>query len=205
MMARVVYVCLVFFNFAPQVCGQPHEKDVVCGPRCVQYVLETLGVPENLIDLVEEIQGSDIGGGASIRDLQIAIEKRGLCTKAIAVSHAWLVPDWPYLAIAHCRTPLGDGHFVVRLPEAAYSGAGYWDGLRGVHQKMPDEYVLTGHYLVVSKNEIRLGSRHVFLGLLVGGVVLACLVVCFEFVLGQPGSYWLSTEARENGRQPSKL
>lgn len=62
----------------PHVDRSRAAGDLVCGPRCVQYVVQHYGGDENLTDLVREIQWPDLEAGSSFDSLKDALAKRGV-------------------------------------------------------------------------------------------------------------------------------
>ena len=107
-------------------------SDMVCGPRCVRFLLNRYGRDVELVDLVKEIQWPDLEAGASLEQIQKCLNSRGIHTSAIRIA-----PDrrlrWPHPAILHIVA--GDspmGHYVVQVPgETPSSDALIWAGLEG--------------------------------------------------------------------------
>jgi hypothetical protein len=90
-------------------------SEVICGPRCVQRVLEDYGQCVELIDLVRELQGAAIDRPASLLAMSKALERRGIYTAAIRISGND-VPhlNWREPVIVHIATAQeSHGHFVV--------------------------------------------------------------------------------------------
>ncbi len=117
--------------------------------------ITSLSVTDNAMNYLpssQKIQGDDIDTGASLRDLQDAMEKRSFNTKTVHASQHWLRENWDGFAIAHCKTKFDHGHFIVYIPES--SGGGYWDGLRGHFSGVPSDLTITGSMLLISKEAI---------------------------------------------------
>ncbi len=120
---------LVALAFSPgeQPSGVP-PTDMVCGPRCVQFILEHYGIKEDLIDLVKEIQWPDFEAGASLGAIEAALRKRGIYTCALRMDPkdrlAWSAP-----VVLHLKGQTAIGHFMVWWPDAAQAFG--WEELAG--------------------------------------------------------------------------
>lgn len=130
--------------------------DVVCGPRCVQYVLQHYGIESDLIDLVKETQ-SDFEAGASLAALDDALRRRGVFTAALKLSPNAAL-QWPHPVLMHLSPETGEmGHFVVWLPTPDGSKSQVWNGLSGTQSGL--ESVLakkrSGYVLLTAAAEIR--------------------------------------------------
>ncbi len=130
--------------------------DVVCGPRCVQYVLQHYGIDSDLIDLVKETQ-SDFEAGASLATLDDALRRRGVFTAALKLSPNAIL-QWPQPVLMHLSPETeGMGHFVVWLPTTDGSRSQVWNGLSGTQTGL--ESVLSkkrsGYVLLTAAAEIR--------------------------------------------------
>ncbi len=112
--------------------------DIVCGPRCLQYLLQCYGKKDpGLIELVREVQWPDIEAGSTLKALDEALRKRGVFTRALEIG-----PDsrlsWPYPVLLHLNGEDEDeGHFVVWLPSSSESREQVWTGLVGVRSGPP--------------------------------------------------------------------
>lgn len=138
------------------VVSQRSRGDVVCGPRCVQYVLQHYGIESDLIDLVKETQ-SDFEAGASLAVLDDALRRRGVFTAALKLSPNALL-QWPHPVLVHLSPETGEiGHFVVWLPTQDGSQSQVWNGLSGTQTGL--ESVLakkrSGYVLLTAATEIR--------------------------------------------------
>jgi ABC-type bacteriocin/lantibiotic exporter with double-glycine peptidase domain len=142
---------------APHQVGHASHGDRVCGPRCVQFVLQRCGKPHvDLVDLVREIQWPDIEAGASLGALGRALEARGLHTAAIKLEPEALL-HWPEPAIVHVRPANSQGdHFLVWLGSPGRHEVQVWDGLLGVRTDSLREHLATrtGPVLLVSRSSI---------------------------------------------------
>jgi hypothetical protein len=76
--------------------------DRVCGPRCVQRVLEHYGYEVELIALVSEIQGADLGRGSSMAELARSLEACGVHCHFVRLGTREL-PDAPRPVILRRR------------------------------------------------------------------------------------------------------
>ncbi len=143
--------------------GLPTEEDrheqqrmLICGPRCVQFVLDYYGHEEGVIEIVREIQWPHLSRGCSLADIEDALRKRGIHTQAIRLeSRATL--DWPHPVILHLSAGRNEmGHFVVWLPCSTGGAADIWDGglrIRQVAQRSLSEQ-RTGFALLTSPKPI---------------------------------------------------
>ncbi len=108
------------------------DSDMVCGPRCVKFILKTYGQEVGLIDLVKEIQWPDLEAGASLDRIERSLNGRGIHTKAVRFSPGRRF-DWPHPSVLY--TDEGNpprGHYVVAVPEAETGSEGLiWAGVEG--------------------------------------------------------------------------
>lgn len=123
-----------------------HEQSldrVICGPRCVKYVLDFYGKGNNeeLADLVRELQWPDFNRGASLRDLGEALNRRGIYTMAVTGNRGFCV-EWEHPVIVHFGEDSSNlGHFVVLLPSEDDKRARVWSGLAGISDVPKKEIV----------------------------------------------------------------
>jgi ABC-type bacteriocin/lantibiotic exporter with double-glycine peptidase domain len=110
---------------------QVEPGDIVCGPRCVQFVLKYYGIEEDLIDLVREIQWPDLERGASLDSLEMALRMRGIETRAMRLGSRGVLKS-PHPVIMHLNGKSAGGHYVVWLPSSSDSESHVWIGLAGV-------------------------------------------------------------------------
>lgn len=80
----------------------------VCGPRCVQQVLQYYGQDPDLIELISEMQQGRVDEFSSIQDIQDALHKRGVQTLVLQLGLLQF-PDPTHPVILHYK----QGHFVV--------------------------------------------------------------------------------------------
>ena len=115
--------------------GPDAQRDRVCGPRCVRFLLSFYQKKEApaLIEIVREVQWPNLAGGAALSDLSQVLKRQGVHTCMMKLSpQARLC--WKYPVLIHLR-PDDDGdmgHFVVWLPESTASHAYVWSGASGV-------------------------------------------------------------------------
>lgn len=132
------------------------DNIVVCGPRCVQFVLRHYGRDEDLIDLVQELQWPDLGGGATLSGLRQALENRGIHTFAMRVEPGARL-NWHSPAVLHWRGEERTlGHFVVWLPSSGTRAVLIWDGVFGTSRMTRSELAsqMSGVILLTSASPI---------------------------------------------------
>jgi len=140
-LARLSLVLVATWGVPAAVADEPRlssQGDVVCGPRCVEYLLQCYRkATPGLIDLVRETQWPDFEAGASLKSLEGALRKRGVFTQAMKVGpEARLC--WPYPVLLHLNgDDAFDGHFVVWLPSSTAARDEVWSGLIGVRKSSP--------------------------------------------------------------------
>lgn len=126
--------------------------DMICGPRCVRYILGCYGKPEpELIDLVREMQWPDLEMGASLASAEDALRARGIYTQALRLTPGARL-RWPYPVIVHLKGREAGGHFVVRLPPEVNGEERVWAGLSGVRSGPPEKILpkLSGTVLLTA-------------------------------------------------------
>ncbi len=115
----------------PKAAGVPERaQDLVCGPRCIQYVLRHYGQDADLIDLVKEVQWPNLEAGATLAAVETALNKRGIHTQAISITAGGRL-QWPHPVVLHVRGDGDLGHFVVWLGRTEAGADVVWDGLSG--------------------------------------------------------------------------
>ena len=132
------------------------ERDIICGPRCVQYVLAHFGIDSDVIDLAKEIQWPDLESGASLKKLADALEARGLHTCALSINASQKL-KWQFPVIFHTNPENSRiGHFQVWLPGSNDSGVQIWDGREGLISIPQDEWMRlrSGAILLLSPETI---------------------------------------------------
>lgn len=165
--------CLLWLVVAPTLggvcgpraahCAERHEMrglaptpDTVCGPRCVQYVLESFGIPERLTALVREIQGPEIEQGSSLYSLSLSLERRGVHTRMVRVPRG-VALHWQHPVILHLAGSEGTmGHFVVGVGGARAGHTPIWTGLGGLVNWPTDDLQarMSGAVLLTSPSPI---------------------------------------------------
>lgn len=109
---------------------------VVCGPRCVQYLLNYYGQEADLIDLVKEMQWPTIEAGSSMETIEKALNKRGIHTVGMTVAEDARL-QWPHPVVVHMKVEGNKtGHFLV-WPSPSTETNLFWCGLRG-NQEISD-------------------------------------------------------------------
>jgi len=111
--------------------------DLICGPKCVQKILQIYGKEdEDIIRLVREIQWPEIRKGSTLANVAQALEKRGIHTFAMQIKPSARIV-WHNPVIVYLNPKPGEeiGHFVVWLPESEEELVGIWDTNKGVQQK----------------------------------------------------------------------
>lgn len=123
--------------------GNPATDDLVCGPRCVQYLLQYYGREADLIELVREIQWPDLASGASLDALDKALNERGIHTFGMQLAPQARL-EWPYPVLIHLKVEGAEiGHYAVWLPSSSGKVA-LWNGLLGIQQVSGGELAKCG-------------------------------------------------------------
>lgn len=133
------------------------KGDVVCGPRCVEFILKYYGKNGvDLVDLVNEIQGEQVDRGATMERLKNALDARGMFTFAGEIPLGGRL-RWPHPVIVHLRSedPRGMGHYVVQLPSEGGTAIVY-SGLSGYQKGSEKDLAgrMSGHVLLTSPEPI---------------------------------------------------
>ncbi len=115
---------------------KPPEQEVagpgaICGPQCVQRILRHFGMEESLVDLIREIQPTDVSEGSTLDVLQRALRKRGLHTAAMKIGPRVRI-QWPHPVLVHLRRDDGEGHYVVQFPSSTQHEERFWLGPGGM-------------------------------------------------------------------------
>ncbi len=88
--------------------------DMICGPRCVKYILDFYDRDSDLISIIQEMQGGSLESGTSLAFIERSLADRGLYVCALQVSSD-AVLSFPYPVVVHLaateQEPLG--HFAV--------------------------------------------------------------------------------------------
>lgn len=111
------------------------SPDLICGPRCVHFILKHFGIESDLIELTKAAQWPDLESGASLKSLSDILIQNGLHTRAIKFSPSAKL-NWDFPVIFHRELDSRKvGHFAVWLPESTLSSVEIWDGIQGkLHQ-----------------------------------------------------------------------
>jgi len=135
--------------------GGAVNSRMICGPRCVEYVLHWYGKPEEVSDLILEIQGGQVDQPVSLATLVEALGKRQIYTTAVQVRPGTEL-EWKYPAIFHLKQPPGPGHYIVWVPPTADRPRLYWFGEGGFQTELTSEerQRLTGIVLLTSPEPI---------------------------------------------------
>lgn len=114
--------------------GDAHVRQgFLCGPRCVERVLQEYGQVVDLSVLSVEIMDPQRERASSLRSLAQALRKRGVHSKAVTLP-AGAFLNWQNPVILHLTDPRGTdhaGHFVVAFPTDNVGIIRLWDGIRG--------------------------------------------------------------------------
>ncbi len=112
---------------------------LVCGPRCVAYILEQTGQKGNLLGIIQEIQWPDTEQGTSLAQIEKYLIQRGVQTKWVALSPGER-PAIEGLAVVAIERDNELGHFVVVTESSRQSGVQYFDGLQGMQSTAFDDF-----------------------------------------------------------------
>jgi len=167
----------------------------VCGPRCVQFVLEYYGKESDLIDLTVEMQWPDIEDGTSMAEIRKSLRTRGVYALAVRVGKADVqLSSDP--VIVHLKGSSDDsGHFLVWLPMSSQRFVSVWDGLRGYQQIPREDFErqMSGIVLLTSSSpilDIPQPSNNADARLAVAGVLIAiCSCVGLAFWARSHGTH----------------
>jgi hypothetical protein len=129
-------------------------RDIVCGPRCIQRLLEWYGKDEDLTPIIRETQGPEIRHGSSLRSLQEALNRRGIHSAAVEVPAGCRV-EWRYPIILHDANISTDrdpkGHFFLWLPASGSGEASVFTaGSPNTGQSLIDGFVRSGGTALVT-------------------------------------------------------
>ena len=105
---------------------EPFGKNMFCGPRCVQRVLDSYGTSSDLIELIKSTQWPVPEDGSSFEALARVLNSRGVYTASVNLPPSARI-DWNTPAIVQLKS--GDArHYVVWLPPDEQNPARIWDG-----------------------------------------------------------------------------
>ena len=127
----------------------------ICGPRCVEFVLDWYGRPVDVSDLIDELQQGRPYQMVSLAALAEALEKRGLHAKAVTLGWGATL-DWPHPVVRHSTRADGAGHFTVLVPPRGDLPRLVWTGDAGYKRALTDEDgAASGVLLLTSPEPIR--------------------------------------------------
>lgn len=167
---------------APAIAREANE--FICGPRCVQRVLEHYGQDVELTDLVRELQGATVDRPASLAEMTRVLESRHVYAAGVRLSPRDLRHlSWPDAVIAHFNHGGSSvGHFRVLFADRAPMRV--WDGLAGESAARTNQWAAhaSGTILLTSRSPIADAPRCVEttwpparLGIAAGGVAAVFL------------------------------
>jgi len=130
MVSVLIIVCCAIAENANDLASLT-ASDNICGPRCVQWILQSYGKSADLTTLVQETQAETFREGASLAALAESLERRGVYTSSVH-SEAANALLWDHPLLVHMVADEASlGHFVVLQPSNSAFGSGtVWDGLR---------------------------------------------------------------------------
>ncbi len=144
----------LLMSCVPGALADDAPVDVNCGPRCVEFLTEYLGLPdEELSSVIAELEALDAEPGTTLQQLAEALQRRGLTVAAYQIpADSMIESDAP--VVLHLN-PLGGnslGHFSVLLPTSTPPHSEVWVGVEGVQSGSPLELrkLMSGEVLVVS-------------------------------------------------------
>ena len=174
------------------------DSDMVCGPRCVKFILKSYGQEADLIDLAKEIQWPDLEAGASLDRIEQSLHARGIHTKAVRFAPGRRL-NWPHPAVLY--TDEGNpprGHYVVSAPDGgSESDDLIWAGVEGWRRGRWDEITrgFSGVALLTSPNPILTTDTvagHVPTNKLLQIAGSACVGAIVAFLLSRVAARWSS-------------
>ncbi len=159
----LIVVWSILSVFVSTALSADTPADVHCGPRCVDFLIEYLSLPdEDLRSVMTELDALDAEPGTTFPQLAHALERRGLIVVAYDIPVGSMIEsDSP--VILHLN-PLGSnslGHFSVLLPTSTPTHSDVWVGVEGVQSGSPLELrpQMSGSVLVVSTQPAHTGIR----------------------------------------------
>ena len=154
-----VAACAVRADSQLQTSDGPGRMDVLCGPRCADFVLDFLHRPNpGIASLAKEMAPPDHMPGTTFDAIKTAIERRGVHTAALKIP-ADAVISWPYPVIAHLKSNrFPDGHFCIWLPSSSWWQVHVWLAKPGTVATIWDESTFaaerSGYVLLTSPDPI---------------------------------------------------
>ncbi len=97
-----------------------NNPDSLCGPRCVVFALDRIGVRADLVDLVKELQWPQVEDGTTMLQLRNAIRNRGVSVTPVKLRPGQAV-KLTGIAIVHFERGKQDeqvplGHYACCMP-----------------------------------------------------------------------------------------
>jgi Peptidase C39 family len=140
----LILFCACFVNVAKGATqeldaksGLESSTDIVCGPRCVKYILSQYGYDLELIDVIRAIQWPEIENGSGLGRIEKFLGEHGIYATSVHIEpQQMLDSSWQHPVILHLKgaeNHTGLGHFVVWLPKTEKYGENIeiWNGLNG--------------------------------------------------------------------------
>jgi ABC-type bacteriocin/lantibiotic exporter with double-glycine peptidase domain len=113
----------------------PHGHDLLCGPRCVQFLLQYYqrSPAATLVALTREIQWPDVEAGVSLERIAEALKARSIHTAALKLSSDATL-KWNHPVVVHLapRDQQALGHYVIWLPDSTEGICRVWSGTPGM-------------------------------------------------------------------------
>ena len=114
--------------------------DLVCGPRCVQYVLKHYRQDVDLVEVIREVQWPDLEHGATMQAMAAYLTERGIHTAGMQLASKTRL-TWENPVIVHLTGESDEiGHYVVWLPSTSGRVVDAWFGLEGIRQVPEREF-----------------------------------------------------------------
>ncbi len=131
----------------------PYRSDVICGPRCVRFILEYYGLSGQphctLFDLIREMQWPAVDDGCSLDDISSALRSRHISNtpKRIPPHHP-IRGSAP--VVVHLQQPHMDiGHFAIWLPSSSATTVNLWSYPDGVYSMPAAQFATARHDVVL--------------------------------------------------------
>lgn len=101
-------------------------NDMVCGPRCLRFIMRHYGKQRELIDLVKATQWPDIENGASLARMETVLRESGVGTQAVRVPTGATI-KWPHPVLMHYHASGSRSeHYIVLIRTSAGISEVYW-------------------------------------------------------------------------------
>jgi hypothetical protein len=140
---------------APGTSESAQPAPAVCGPRCVEFLLHWYGRPEDVSDLIDELQGGRPYQMVSLAAMAEALNKRAVHSRAVKLGWEATL-NWQHPVVRHSVRADGCGHYTVLVPPRGEFGRLVWTGEAGYKRALDDESdgEATGVYLLTSPEPI---------------------------------------------------